>query len=128
VRVDGVTILDRGRLCVSGADWRENHAQVRLDDSPLATASQVARSGVQAASSADHRLQRVLRPEPGRVSACYVGDDSTAWLADSLYSLLPVESGWTSIDALATRANLNRKTVRSTLHVMWSYGLINIRP
>jgi hypothetical protein len=132
VLTDGRTILDRGRLSTSAADWRENYAQARLDSSPLATAAQVARSGVQAAASAgggyDHRLQRVLRPEPGRVSTCFVGDDATAWLAHSLYSLLPVESQWTAVDTLIARAKLDGKTARRVLHVMWSYGLINTRP
>jgi len=92
ILIDGIHILDRGHLCISESDWRENYAQVRFDDSPLATASQVGRSGIQAATSSDHRLQRVLRPEPGRVSTYFVGDDSTAWLANSLYDLLPVDS------------------------------------
>ncbi len=126
--VDGRKIVDRGRLCTSEADWRENAADVRLEDSPLATATQVARSGVQAASTADHRLQRVLRPEPGRVSMCFVGDDRTALTAHVLYSMLPAERGWTTIDALTTRANLDRRTARRVLHVVWSYGLINVRP
>ena len=127
VLIDGIKILDRGHLCVSEADWRENYAQVRIDDSPLATASQVGRSGIQAATSSDHRLQRVLRPEPGRVSTCFVGDDSTAWLANSLYDMFPLESEWIAVDTLTARANLDRKTARRVLHVMWSYGLINPR-
>jgi hypothetical protein len=128
VLIDGVKILDRGRLCISDGDWRENYAQVRLDDSPLATASQVGRSGIQTTASSDHHLQRVLRPEPGRVSSCFVGDDSTAWLASSLYDLLPMVGDWIAVDALATRANLDRKTARRVLHVMWSYGVVNTRP
>jgi hypothetical protein len=128
ILVDGIKILDRGRLCISEADWRENYAQVRLDDSPLATAARVARSGVQATASADRRLQRVLRPEPGRISTSFVGDDNTAWLANSLYDLLPVESDGIAIDLLTGRANLDRKTARRVLHVMWSFGLINTRP
>jgi hypothetical protein len=127
ILVDGIKILDRGRLCLSEADWRENYAQVRLDDSPLATAVRVARSGVQATASADRRLQRVLRPEPGRISTSFVGDDNTAWLANSLYDLLPVESDGIAVDLVTSRANLDRKTARRILHVMWSYGLINIR-
>jgi hypothetical protein len=70
----------------------------------------------------------VLRPEPGRVSSYFVGDDSTAWLANSLYDLLPEDNDWIAIDTLTTRAKLDRRTARRVLHVMWSYGLINIRP
>jgi len=91
VRVDGLTVVDHGQLSIATTEWQENHAQVRLEGSPLATAVQVARSGVQAAVSGDYRLQRVLRPEPGRVSNCPVGDDATAWLANSLYNLLPAD-------------------------------------
>ena len=78
--------------------------------------------------SADHRLQRVLRPEPGRVSTYPVGDDGTAWLANSLYDLLPADSSWGGLDTLAGRAKLDRKVTRHVLHVMWSFGLINFRP
>jgi predicted transcriptional regulator len=45
-----------------------------------------------------------------------------------LYDLLPVESDWMAVDTLTSRANLDRKTARRVLHVMWSYGLINMRP
>jgi aminopeptidase len=128
IRVDGLTVVDRGQLSIATAEWQENHAQVRLEGSPLATAAQVARSGVQAAVSADYRLQRVLRPEPGRVSTCPVGDDATAWLANSIYNLLPADSGWCGLDALAGRAKLDRKVTQHVLHVMWSYGLINVKP
>ena len=128
VRVDGLTVVDHGQLSIATTEWQENHAQVRLEGSPLATAVQVARSGVQAAVSGDYRLQRVLRPEPGRVSTCPVGDDATAWLANSIYNLLPADSGWCGLDALASRAKLDRKVTQHVLHVMWSYGLINARP
>ncbi len=127
VRVDGLTVVDRGQLSIATLDWQENHAHVRLEGSPLATAAQVARSGVQAAVSPDYRLQRVLRPEPGRVSTCPVGDDATAWLANSVYNLLPADSGWCGLDALAGRAKLDRRVAQHVLHVMWSYGLINVR-
>jgi hypothetical protein len=125
--VDGRTVVDRGRLLARESDFRESHADVRLDGSPLVTTTVVARSGVQAASTSDHRLQRVLRPEPGRVSTCFIGDDGTAFLADSLYWNLPVDGGWASVDTLRTRAKLDIKTARRVLHVMWSYGLINVR-
>jgi leucyl aminopeptidase (aminopeptidase T) len=128
VRVDGLTVVDRGQLSIATADWQENHAHVRLEGSPMATAGQVARSGVQAAVSGDYRLQRVLRPEPGRVSTCPVGDDATAWLANSIYNLLPSDSGWCGLDALASRAKLDRKVAQHVLHVMWAYGLINVKP
>ena len=127
VLVDGRTIVDRGRLSTRESDWRESHIEVRLDGSPLATTTLVARSGVQAASSSDHRLQRVLRPEPGRVSTCFVGDDGTAFLADSLYGNLPVDGSWANVDTLRARAKLDIKTARRVLHVMWSYSLINVR-
>jgi hypothetical protein len=126
--VDGRTVVDRGRLAVTESDWRESYNDVRLDGSPVATATMVARSGVQAVSSSDRRLQRVLRPEPGNVSTYFVGDDSTAFLADALYTHLPTESGWTNVEYLRTRAKLDIKTARRVLHVMWSYGLINVRP
>jgi len=127
VRVDGVTVIDRGHLSSAASNWQENHAQIRLEGSPLATAAQVARSGVQAAVSGDYRLQRLLRPEPGRVSTCPVGDDATAWLANSIYNLLPADNGWCGLDALAGRAKLDRKVAQHVLHVMWVYGLINAR-
>lgn len=126
--VDGRKVVERGRLVMSEADWRESYNDIRLDGSPVAGATLVARSGVQAVSSSDRHLQRVLRPEPGRVSTCFVGDDSTAWLADSLYSHLPVEGSWADVEYLQTRARLDGKTARRVLHVMWTYGLINVRP
>jgi leucyl aminopeptidase (aminopeptidase T) len=127
VIIDGKTILERGRLRFVESEWRESYASVPLEQSPLRTASQVARSGVQASASTDRRLQRILRPEPGRVSACFVGDDETARLAHRLYDLIPNEGGWLPVDDLALVADLSLELVRRTLHVMWTYYLIRFR-
>jgi leucyl aminopeptidase (aminopeptidase T) len=127
VLIDGKTILDRGRLRFDESEWRESHASVPLEGSPLRTAAQVARSGVQASASTDGRLQRILRPEPGRVSACFVGDDETARLARRLYDLIPNEGGWLSVDDLARGTDLETALIRRTLHVMWTYYLVRFR-
>ena len=127
ILVDGKTILDRGRLALSASEWHEHHADVRLEDSPLRTAQSVARSGIQAAGTPDGRLQRVLRPEPGRVSACFVGDRETARFAFALYTFMPDEGDWLRVEDLAAVTDLQPDFVRRLLHVMWRYDLIRVR-
>lgn len=127
VIIDGHTVVERGRLAFEERDWYVHHDDVSLEESPLRMAAHVARSGVQAGQTADGRLQRILRPEPGRVSACSVGDPETARLAQKLYALLPDEGDWLAVDRLAARASLSLDLVRRLLHVMWRYDLIRAR-
>jgi leucyl aminopeptidase (aminopeptidase T) len=126
IRIDGKKVLDRGNLCYSARDWHERHSQVSLEESPLRMAVKVARSGVQASGAPDGRLQRILRPEPGRVSACFVGDAQTAQFARALYSLVPREGGGVEIDLLAAQANMDSELTRRVLHVLWRYDLIQV--
>jgi hypothetical protein len=125
--VDGKVVLDRGRLALNASEWHEHHGNIRLDDSPLQTAQSVARSGIQAAGAPDGRLQRVLRPEPGRVSACDVGDHETARFAYALYAFMPDEGDWLPVEDLAAVTDLQSDFVRRLLHVMWCYDLIKVR-
>jgi leucyl aminopeptidase (aminopeptidase T) len=127
ILVDGKTVLDRGLLAFKSSEWHENHVRVSLDDSPLRTAQSVARSGIQASGTADGRLQRVLRPEPGRVSACFVGDRETARFAYALYAFMPDEGDWLPVEDLAAVTDLQPDFVRRLLHVMWRYDLIRVR-
>lgn len=128
IAIDGRTILEHGALHFVESEWRQNYAGVPLEGSPLRTAVEVARSGIQADESTDGRLQRLLRSEPGRVSACLVGDDETARLACVLYSGIPAEGDWLPVEELATTSKLEPETVRRLLHVMWDYSLIKARP
>ncbi len=125
--VDRRTLLDRGRLRFVPAEWHETAAQVTLQSSPLRTAKEVSRSGVQGQRAADGRLHRVLRPEPGRVSTCAIGDDDTAALAGTLYEVLPDEGDWLPIAELAGYSSADADLVRRVLHVMCSYGLVRHR-
>jgi hypothetical protein len=125
--VDGHVVLDRGRLHFREGDWYVHHDQVSLQDSPLRMAVQVARSGVQVGQAADGQLQRILRPEPGRVSACSVGDPETARFAHRIYALIPDEGDWLAVERLAARASLSLDLVRRLLHVMWRYDLVRVR-
>lgn len=125
--VDGKTLLDRGHLRFVPSEWREDWTRVNLHNGPFLTARAVARSGVQANSAAGGRLQRVLRPEPGRISGCFVGDDDTAQFAAMLYELLPDEGDWLPVEELAGYADLDRDVVRKVLHVMWGYDLVRAR-
>jgi leucyl aminopeptidase (aminopeptidase T) len=127
ILADGKTVVERGQLAYRPADWHEHHGSVSLGDSPWQTATAVARSGVQASRAPDGRLQRVLRPEPGRVSACFVGDYETAQLASTLYDLIPDASDWLSVERLAAQAGLKVNQVRSLLHIMSSYDLLRYR-
>lgn len=125
--IDDKTILDRGKLRFIESEWRENYFEILLEESPLRTAVAVARSGTQAGESSNGRLQRILRSGPGRVSACFVGDDETAQLAHTLYTLIPAECDWLPIEELASRTKLESETVHRILHVIWSYDLVRFR-
>lgn len=126
ILVDGKTVLQKGRLSYIESEWREDHAEVSLHESPLQVASLVARSGTEASLN-NQLLARVLRPEPGRVTACYVGNDKSARLAHSLYSMLPGDNEWTEIQGLFSSNGRSPDAVRRVLHLIWEYGLINIR-
>ncbi len=125
--VDGKTVVEGGRLAYSEGDWHEHYKQVSTTTSPWFEAGQVARTGIQATSSADGRLQRLLRSQPGRVSACFVGEQKTALLAQSLYELLPVSGDWAAIDRLASRAGISAGVARRVLHIMADYDLVIAR-
>jgi leucyl aminopeptidase (aminopeptidase T) len=122
--VDGKTVVEGGRLVYSEADWHEHYKHVSPASSPWFGAGQVARSGIQAATSADGRLQRLLRSQPGRISTCFVGEPKTALLAQTLYEYLPVGGEWVAIDRLASRAGLSAGIARRVLHVMADYDLV----
>lgn len=124
--VDGRRILHKGRLLFKDAEWREIYTDVNLQESPLRAASFVARSGTEA-SLQNQFLSRVLRPGPGRVSACLIGDDETSRLAHNIYSSLPGNNEWLDIDELISKNGLTPNAVRSILHLIWEYGLINYR-
>jgi hypothetical protein len=125
--VDGKTVVEAGRLTYSEEDWHEHYKNVSPATSPWFAAGQVARSGIQATTSADGRLQRLLRSQPGRVSACFVGEPKTALLAQSLYDLLPVGGEWVAIERLASRAAISAGVARRVLHVMADYDLVMAR-
>jgi hypothetical protein len=124
--VDGKTILVGGKLRFIESEWYEDYAEVALDGSPLGSAGFVARTGTETALQSQ-LLARVLRPEPGRVSNCMVGNHETSRLAASLYSLLPADSEWIDINNLADHNQMNLDIARRVLHLMWEYGLINYR-
>jgi hypothetical protein len=125
--VDGKTVVEGGKLAYTEGDWHENYKQVPPAASPWFAVGQVARSGIQAMASADGRLQRLLRSQPGRVSACFVGEQKTALLAQALYELLPVSGEWVAIDRLASRAGIAAGVARRVLHIMADYELVTAR-
>jgi hypothetical protein len=127
VLIDGKTIVDRGKLRYVSSEWHPHHSEVSLADGPLHTAELVARSGVQASGAADGHLQRVLRPEPGRVSACFVGDPPTARLANTLYGFVPDEGDWLSLQELGVKARMEPELVCRVLHILWEYDLVKFR-
>jgi hypothetical protein len=126
ILVDGELVVERGKLRYSEASWHDRQSEVALEDSPLRSAVWVARSGVQARSIADGRLQRMLRPEPGRLSACFVGDSQTARFAGILYGLIPTEGNVVLIEELSKQANLDPDLTRRVLHVLNRYELIKV--
>ncbi|MBN1657955.1 MAG: hypothetical protein JXA93_06110 [Anaerolineae bacterium] len=128
IRVDGKIVVDRGRLVQNEAVWLEHFGQVSLESSPMRTASRIARSGVQAHHTPDRRLQRVLRSEPGRVSACSVGNAATAGLADRLYRHLPDSGDAVPLPDLARQAGIDASVARQVLHIMWEYDLVKSLP
>ena len=82
-------------------------------------------SGV-ASLAADGRLQRVLRPETGRVSVCLVGDQRTAHFAHTLFGCIPAEGGGVEISELASQANMDLEVVRQVLEVLRRYDLVTV--
>jgi len=124
--VDGKTIVNKGKLRFMDAEWRETYRDVSLRESPFWSARSVSRSGTEASFNNQH-LARILRPEPGRVSTCMVGDDETARLAQTIYTLLPGDSTWMEIKNLYLDNSCDSDTVRRVLHLIWEYGLINYR-
>jgi hypothetical protein len=126
ILIDDKPIVDRGRLAYVESDWHEHYSQVSLDESPLRSATQVARSGVQASRSGDGRLLRMLRPEPGRVSHCFVGNPETARMAYALYTLLPDDGMGRPLGDLARRAKMDAGVARQLLHVLWQYDLVKV--
>jgi hypothetical protein len=127
VVIDGKVVVERGSLRYRSSEWHEHHADVVLEDSPLGAAHSVARSGIQAGGTSDGRLQRVLRPEPGRVSACFVGDLETAQLSRVVYELIPGEGDWLAVEDLAGQAGMRREQTRRVLHILWRYDLVRLR-
>jgi leucyl aminopeptidase (aminopeptidase T) len=126
ILIDGKLVVDRGRLAYVESEWHEHYSQISLEESPLRTATTVARSGVQAGRANDGRLQRTLRPEPGRVSACFVGNPETARMATTLYGLLSDDGRGTPLQELAKRARMDVEVARRVLHVLWQYDLVKV--
>ncbi len=126
ILIDGKPLLDRGNLRYLEAAWHDRHSEVSLKDSPLREADHVARSGVQAMTAPDGRLQRMLRPEPGRLSACFVGDSQTSQFANTLYTLIPAEDNGLPIEELIGQANMDAALARRVLHILKSYDLIRV--
>lgn len=124
--VDGKTILDQGEIHFVESEWQENYEGISLKGSPVKEAIEASRSGTQA-DSYGRRLQRILRSEPGRVSACFVGNDDTSRLAYALYTNLSVEGEWISITKLAKQSRVDEETARRVLHVLWAYSLVRLR-
>jgi hypothetical protein len=124
ILIDGKTLVEQGRLVYAESQWHEHYSQVSLTDSPLREATMVARSGVQASRSTDGRLQRMLRPEPGRLSTCFVGNPETARMAYRIYNLLPDGGQDIVLDDVAVRAGMDVAVARQVLHVLWAYDLI----
>lgn len=121
--IDGKTILDHGAIHFVESEWRENFEQIYLDGSPVRKAINVIRSGTET-DSYGKRLQRILRPEPGRVSTCFVGDDDTSRLAYALYANIPPDDKGISIGSLAGKSKMDDETTRRVLHIMLDYDLI----
>ncbi|MGD8623326.1 MAG: aminopeptidase [Anaerolineae bacterium] len=126
IQIDGKMVIEAGRLAYVESEWHEHYSHISLQESPLQAASEVARSGVQAVQAADGRLQRILRPEPGRVSACLVGNPETARMAYNLYRQLPEEGTRLSLSELASSARMDQKVARQILHLLWQYELVNV--
>ncbi len=123
--IDGKTILDQGRMHFVESDWQENYEQISLEGSPARETANVSRSGTEA-DSYGKRLQRILRPEPGRVSTCFVGDDDTSRLAYALYANIPPDDKGISIGSLARKSRIDDETTRRVLHIMQIYSLIRL--
>jgi hypothetical protein len=126
IRIDGKVVVERGRLAYAESEWHQHYSRISLEGSPLQTAARVARTGVQADRASDGRLQRMLRPEPGRVSACFVGNPETARMAYMLYTLIPDRDDGVSLQELAGRGKMDVAVARRVLHILWQYDLVKV--
>ena len=123
--IDGKTILDQGRMNFVESDWLENYENINLEGSPVRKAVNVSRSGTEI-DFYGKRLQRILRPEPGRVSTCFVGDTETSKLAYALYANIPLNDKEISIESLARKSNIDEESTRRILHIMQDYSLVRL--
>jgi hypothetical protein len=123
--INGKTILDHGRMHFVESEWHENYEQISLEGSPARETANVLRSGTEV-DFYGKRLQRILRPEPGRVSTCFVGDDDTSRLAYALYANIPPDDKGISIGSLARKSEIDDETTRRVLHIMQDYSLIRL--
>lgn len=126
ISIDGKVVLDQGRMEFEKSEWREDYTKVSLVESPLRTATIVARSGVEADASEGDRLRRSLRSGSGRNSGYLVGNDATAELAAKIFEYLSLDGDWIPVERLAEHAGIDPKFVRRILHVMWEYDLIKV--
>ena len=122
--IDDLMILDNGALIDSGGI--ESFKDVSLSHSPLRFAQAVAQSGTQTKVSRDKKLKRKLRPEPGRISLCTIGDDKTSEIAVSLFEQLPPSGQFVDISILARKVQLDDEVTRKVLHIMLKYDIIKL--
>jgi hypothetical protein len=126
ITIDGKTIMEQGKIKFVESDWQDSYKRISLESSPIKTSREASLSGTQTDTD-DNRLLRVLRSEPGRVTSCLVGDDETSRLAFTVYSILPKEGDWVYIDSIIKRTRRREDTIRRVLHVLWEYGVGNVR-
>jgi hypothetical protein len=128
LRIDGKSILERGRNSLVDADWRQSYRSIDPAARGFSLSTRATRSGVRVEETREGRLRRLLHSEPGIVTSCLIGDDETAQLAFLLYDYLPIDGRSVSAAELAGLAGLPVGLLLAVLAVMDEYNLLIITP
>lgn len=122
INIDGKPVLEKGNLILQDSDWCDDYSDV-VANSTLLNANQVSYSGTQV-EVVSGCLHKVLRSETGRKSSYPVGNAETSKLANNLYSYLPHDGTWISIEDICTEAKVDEPTVRKIFQLMTDFELI----
>jgi leucyl aminopeptidase (aminopeptidase T) len=124
VRIDNKTILRRGHIQTTWADWQEDHRLLPLDPAWRASFSWLSRSGTRGERSMG-LLKREWISGRGDTHSLQVGTDASARMASYLYAQIPPFDGRIEVTSLlAHNPDLDEKEVYQLICLMQAYELL----